>query len=120
MSVQISKADAADLSALMATINLTSALKGTEPYFHELDVKISDLKIPQDEKTQSEIIEKAYATYRSSSTVRGTIDIAYKQYGQILFKKLISGETRIPNGCCTMKNCYINKFFDIIVGMLAL
>lgn len=119
MSVEFSATDLANMSAIMATVNLSSALKEVEPYFHTLDVKISDLKIPQDEKTQSEIIEKAYETYRSTSSVKSTIDITYKQYGQLLFKKLLSGETRIPNGCCTVKTCNINKFFDIVVEMLA-
>lgn len=104
-----------DMQLKMAAVNYMCAVQEKEPFFCDIKFNHEEVKFPEN---QENFIEEAYAEYKKFNNPQSSIDFEYMNYGKLLINKLKKGITRIPNGCCTQKTCYINQFYETLAGML--
>ena len=88
----------------------------------ELDMDIID-KFPQfTEEILDNICSKAYDKFKELSLPRGSVDLEPKFWTHICLiavSKHDSGKIKIPNGCCTMIDCPIAKYYALVIETLS-
>lgn len=102
---------------LLATVHIRAAESENPPFFHEVDLKRCQL--PETEEKLGEIMVKSYQEYKEFNHPTGTVDVYTPALTKLVVKAICEGKNRIPNGCCSKKDCPTNVFYDLLVKNLS-
>jgi len=104
-----------DPAALLCQVQLMQTIKAPLAYYEVEEAKFKALTIEE----ESKIISDAYLAYSQKGLLRGAVDMFHLQFGHIAIQTLtVDRKDKIPNGCCTIKDCPLNQFYAEIVKRL--